>query len=218
MIRVLKSYNWDEYTPNILQALNAGREKRMGRIILSIPITVDGFIEGPHRELDWVIADDDLHDFYTDLLKKADLILYGRVTYDLMVSYWPTADSDPSVTPAMRRFAATLNPMKKIVFSTSLKNVGWNTQVYDRLIPKDIKKMKTETNSDILLGGGAAITQAFMQHGLVDEYQLMVQPTAIGEGKRLFEGIGQSLKLKYRWSKTFQSGAVALCYQPDGKV
>jgi dihydrofolate reductase len=189
----------------------------MRKVILSMPITLDGFIEGPHQELDWVIADDELHDYYTELLKKADLILYGRVTYELMLSYWPTAATDLSITKGMLRFANTLNPMRKIVYSTTLKNVGWNTQLVDALIPEDILKMKAEPGGDILLGGGAAIAQAFIQHGLVDEYQLLVQPVAIGSGKGLFKGIDQGLKLNFLRSKTFQSGAVALFYQPNGR-
>jgi dihydrofolate reductase len=190
----------------------------MRKIILSIPITLDGYIEGPHRELDWVIADGELHDFYSDFLVTKDLILYGRVTYELMTSYWPTASADPSITKGMLRYANTINPMKKIVFSTSLKNVGWNTQVMTALIPEEIIRMKAQPGRDIALGGGAILAQAFIQLGLVDEIQLLVQPVAIGDGKSLFKGIHDALKLNLMWSRSFQSGAVALCYQPDGVV
>ncbi len=190
----------------------------MRKIIFSIPISLDGFIEGPHRELDWVIADDDLHDFASDLLSRGDLIMYGRVTYELMVSFWPTATDDRSATKSIVRFANTLNPMKKIVFSKTLKQVGWNTQVVDTLIVDEIKQMKAQPGGDILLGGGATLAQAFIQGGLVDEYQLVVQPVAIGEGKSLFKGIYEMPKLHYQWSRPFQSGAIVLCYRPNGEV
>src|SRR4030043_1714799 len=98
--------------------------EQMRKIIFSIPITLDGYIEGPHRELDWVIADDEVHDFYSDLLENIDLVLFGRVTYELMAGYWPTATNDPSLPAGMLRYANTINPMKKIVFSTTFKNVG----------------------------------------------------------------------------------------------
>jgi dihydrofolate reductase len=187
----------------------------MRKIIFSIPITLDGYIEGPNRELDWVIADDELHDFYSQLLKNADMILYGRVTYELMVSYWPTALDNSSIPESMIRFANTLNPMHKVVFSKTMKNAGWNTSVVDTLNPEEILEMKSEQGKDILLGGGASIAQTFMQHGLIDEYQLLVQPVAIGIGKPLFNGIHDRLKLNFIWSRPFQSGVIALCYRPD---
>lgn len=187
----------------------------MRKVIFSIPITLDGFIEGPNRELDWVIADDELHDFYSQLLKNADMVLYGRVTYELMVSYWPTAASISSIPESMVRFANTLNPMSKIVFSKTLKNAGWNTRIVNSVVPEEIEKMKAQPGSDIALGGGASIAQVFMQHRLIDEYQLLVQPVAIGRGKPLFNGIHDMLKLDFKWSQPFKSGAIALCYHPD---
>jgi dihydrofolate reductase len=190
----------------------------MRKLIFSIPITMDGYIEGPHRELDWVIPDDELHDFYADLLTSADLILYGRVTYLLMLSYWPNAPTDPATTAGMLRFAAALNPMKKTVYSSTLKDPGWNTQLVDSFNPDDIQKLKDQPGRPILLGGGASLAGQFMKHGLIDEYQLMVMPAVIGAGKSLFTGVDQPFKLNYQWSRSFASGAVVLCYQPDGKL
>jgi dihydrofolate reductase len=190
----------------------------MRRIIFSIPTTLDGFIEGPHRELDWVIADDDLHEYYASLLKNSSIILYGRVTYELMISYWPTASNDPNATKSMVNFANALNPLPKIVFSKTLQHVGWNTTVQQAVVPEEINRMKSEPGGNIILGGGAVLAQTFIKNKLVDEIQLMVQPVAIGAGKALFQGIEGGMKLKYLRSQTFQSGAVALCYQPDGKL
>jgi dihydrofolate reductase len=190
----------------------------MRKIILSIPITLDGFIEGPHRELDWVIPDDALHDFYTNLMQGADLILYGRVTYELMAGYWPSATSDLNATPSMQRFAQTLNPMRKIVFSRTLKQVGWNSELRSTFNPQEIRTMKTEPGADILLGGGAAIAQAFLENHLVDEYIPVIQPVAIGSGKALFGGLSGLPYLELLWSQRFASGAIALSYKLDGKA
>lgn len=180
-------------------------------------MSLDGFIEGPHQELDWTIADDELHEFYSDLLNTGDLLLWGRITYELMVNYWPTASNDPALSKGELRFANTVNPMKKVVFSKTLKNVGWNTQLVDTFNPDEILDMKTRPGGSILLGGGASIAKVFIQHGLIDEYQLVVHPVAIGAGTSLFGGIKDVLKLEYLWSRPFKSGAVALCYRAKGK-
>jgi dihydrofolate reductase len=190
----------------------------MRKVIFSINITLDGFFEGPHRELDWAIADDDLHNYYARLLKNASIILFGRVTYELMASYWPTVSNDPSIPEGVINFANALNPLPKMVFSNTLQHVGWNTTVLKAVVPDEIKKMKTEPGGDIILGGGAVIGQSFFHYGLVDEIQLMVHPVVIGAGRGLFQGIDNGMKLKYLRSQILQSGAVALCYQPDGKV
>jgi dihydrofolate reductase len=165
-----------------------------------------------------VIADDELHDFYTQLITNADLIFYGRVTYELLASYWPTATSDPSLPKSMVRFANALNPMPKIVFSNTLENVGWNTRVCKALIPEEINQLKSQPGRDLLLGGGAAITQTFLKYGLVDEFQLLVHPVTIGRGKALFSGIHEMQKMDFLWKQPLQSGVIALGYHPDGAV
>lgn len=190
----------------------------MRKVIMSIPITLDGYIEGPNHELDWVIADDELHDFYSELLANADLIFYGRITYELMANYWPTATLDTSLPKGMTRFANTLNPMQKIVFSKSLKNVGWNTQISKVVDPDEIKRLKSQPGRNLLLGGGASIMQTFLQNGLVDEFRLLVHPVLLGKGKSLFIGIGEMSKMEYVWKQPLRSGVIALCYRPDGKV
>ncbi len=189
----------------------------MGKIVFSMNITLDGYFEGPNHELDWSIVDGEMHDFYADQLNSADVILFGRVTYKMMKDYWPTAPSDPQVTSGMLNFANALNPMKKIVYSTTLKDPGWNTQVISKFTPDDAVRLKSEYTGKILLGS-ASIFLAFLRNGLVDEIQLMVHPVAIGKGTPLFSGLDGGIKLDYQWSKTLHSGAVVLCYQPAGMV
>lgn len=190
----------------------------MRKIRFSIPITLDGYIEGPQHELDWVIADDELHDFYTDLLQNADLMLYGRLTYQLMQGFWPTASSDPDASPGMLRFAAALNPMRKLVFTRTLREAGWNTQIAPSLDISEINTLKSQPGADILLGGGASLAQQFMKLGLVDEYQLVVMPVVIGKGKALFQAVSGLPRMSLQWTRVFKSGAVVLCYRPDGKL
>ena len=190
----------------------------MRKNILSIPITLDGYIEGPNRERDWVIADDELHDYHTHLLENADLVLFGRVTYELLANYWPTATSDPSLPAGMRRFAEAINPMPKVVFSKTLSDVGWNTKIAKSIDPQEIKELEKQAGGNMVLLGGATTTQTFIQHGLMDELQLLVHPVAIGSGKPLLGDIHSLQKLDFLRRQVFQSGVVALCYQPDGKV
>jgi dihydrofolate reductase len=112
------------------------------------------------------------------------------------------------------RFANALNPLPKIVFSRTMKQANWNTQVKSEVIPEEIIKIKSETKRDILLSGGPSLARIFINSGLVDEYQLVVQPVAIGEGNSLFRGIKDTLRMDFYWSHPFTSGAVALCYRP----
>lgn len=190
----------------------------MRKIIFSIPITIDGFIEGPNRERDWVIADDELHDFYTNMMQDGDLLIFGRVTYELMAGYWPTAPSDPNATEAEKRFANTLNPKKKIVFSRTLGHVDWNTQLVRDFDPQDIKIMKSQPGGNILLSGGASMAQVFFKYELVDEYIPVIQPVAIGNGKALFDGLQELPKLAFKGYQRHHSGALALRYQVNGNV
>jgi dihydrofolate reductase len=179
-------------------------------------VSLDGFFEGPNRELDWSIADDDLHDFYADLLSHADLIIFGRVVYEMMASYWPTASTDPNATLGMRRFAEALNPMAKIVYSTTITHVGWNTRLLWQFLPEEFMQIKASTPGIILLGGGANLVETFIKNRLVDEIQLVVHPVALGAGRALFPRLDQVRTLQFQWIKPFPSGAVALSYLVDG--
>lgn len=190
----------------------------MRKLVFSMNISLDGYLEGPHGELDWTVADAEMHDFFTNLLKQADLMIFGRVAYQLLASYWPTAASDPHIDRSELDFANTINPLPKIVYSRTLENVGWNTQVKREFQPEEIMELKAQPGRNIALSGGAAIAQTFLRHGLVDEIQLVIHPAAIGNGKALFGGLNDTLKLDFAWKQEFASGAVVLCYHLDGKL
>jgi len=189
----------------------------MRKIIFSINTSLDGYFEGPHKELDWTIADAELHDFYSDLLGDADLFIFGRVEYQMMLDYWPTAPSDPNATPSEKRFANTLNPKPKIVYSKTLRQVGWNTQLRNTFIPQEILELKSQPGSYILVSS-AAMARVFFSHGLVDEYIPMIHPVAIGSGNAVFAGMTTLPRLETLGSQRLASGAVAIRYsvQTDG--
>jgi dihydrofolate reductase len=172
-------------------------------------MTLDGYID--HTA---VIADDELHERASELLLNADIVLYGRIAYQLMADYWPTAPSDPSLSPSVREFANTINRVQKIVYSKTMENVSWNTKIVREVDPDEIRAMKLLPGKDILLGPGASIAQTFMGLGLIDEYRFVMQPIIIGKGKRLFVDNDKRKDLLFIGQNTLHSGVVELIYQP----
>lgn len=189
----------------------------MRKVIFSINTSLDGYFEGPHKELDWTIADAELHDFYSDLMRDADLLIFGRVTYQMMLDYWPTAPSDPNAQPSEIRFANTLNPKPKVVYSKTLRQVGWNTQLRNTFDPQEILELKSQPGSNIFVDG-AALARVFFSHGLVDEYIPMIHPVVIGSGNAVFAGMTNLPRLETMGIQQLASGAVAIRYrvQTDG--
>lgn len=181
----------------------------MRKLILHMVVSLDGFIEGPDKELDWFVDDDEMFKYFQDLLNSVDAMLYGRVSYQRMADYWPAAHDE---------FADKMNTMPKIVFSRTLERVEWNNS---RLIKEDIgeeiSKMKKQSGKDLVLFAGADIASTFRQLGLIDEYRLLVTPVVLGNGKPLFQDVKDKFSLKLLKTKTFGSGNVLLCYQPVKK-
>jgi dihydrofolate reductase len=146
-----------------------------------------------------------------DQLNNADLLLFGRITYELMASYWPTENAvanDPIV-------AAKMNAIAKIVFSRTLEEVKWsNTRLVKDNIAEEVLRLKRQPGKEIGIFGSSDLTAALMQMDLIDEYRIMVNPIILGSGKPLFNGIRQRINLKLLETKTFSSGNVLLYYQP----
>jgi dihydrofolate reductase len=158
----------------------------MRKVILMMSVSLDGFIEGPDRELDWHMVDDELHSHFNEQLSAMGAFLSGRVTYELMAEFWPTADTDPSSTGPMVEFARIWRDMPKIVFSRTLERADWNTTVARDVVAEQVMELKAQPGGDLVLGG-ADIAAAFMRHDLIDEYRLYVHPVVIGQGKPLFQ-------------------------------
>ncbi|HET6768722.1 MAG TPA: dihydrofolate reductase family protein [Chitinophagaceae bacterium] len=178
----------------------------MRKLIAVMNMTLDGFCD--HTSM---IADDEIHEHYSELLRSAGAVLYGRITYQLM-EYWPTVLKDPTGNKAMDEFAAVMDKVPKIVFSRTLKSVEWKSA---RLAKKDLKEevleLRQESGKDIFVGSPSLIV-ALSQLNLIDEYQLGVQPTVLGSGLPLFKNIEDRIDLKLLKTKTFGCGALMLYY------
>ena len=179
----------------------------MRNLIFAINTTLDGCCD--HTK---AIANEELLEHYTLLLRDADLIVYGRKTYQLMVPYWPDIAKNHSEAKAEIEFADTFDSINKIVFSRSLDSAEGNTRIVRTNLKDEILKLKQEQGKNILVGG-VSIPSQLIELGLVDEYRFVVQPIVAGEGRRLLEGITlEKLQLKLVESKIFKSGCVALRY------
>jgi dihydrofolate reductase len=180
----------------------------MRNVIYAINITLDGCCD--HTKM---IADEEIHEYFTDLMRDVDLLVFGRKTYQLMVPFWPEVAKNHSMTKAMNKFADTFDSINKIVFSQSLDSAEGNTRVVRTNLEDEILKLKREQGKHILIGG-VAIPSQLIELGLVDEYHFVVQPVVAGEGRRLSEGISlqERLQLKLVDSKILKSGCAALRY------
>jgi len=184
----------------------------MRKIVLWMSVSVDGFFEGPNRELDWHLVDDELHSHFNEQLSAMGGFLDGRVTYQLMAAFWPTADVDPASTPPMREFARIWREMPKIVYSRTLERADWNTTIVRDVVVEEVLALKARPGGDLVLGG-ADLAAAFMRHDLIDEYRLYVHPVVIGRGKPLFPTSDARTRLRLAETRTFGNGVVLLRYQ-----
>lgn len=183
----------------------------MRKLIAAMNVTFDGFCD--HTSM---IADDEIHQHYTDLLNSGDTILYGRITYQLM-EYWLTVLKNPTGNRSMDEFAIAIDNISKVVFSNTLKDPGWKTaRIAKRGLKEEVLTLKQEAGRDILVGSPGLIVQC-ANLDLIDEYQLSVQPTIAGKGLPLFKNINARVDLKLLKTKTFGCGAVIFYYEPKKK-
>ena len=184
----------------------------MRKLIFFMLTTLDGYYAGPNGEIDWHNVDDEFNEFAIDQLNSVDTLLFGRVTYEGMASYWPTPDAiadDPVV-------AGKMNQLQKIVFSKTLDKVVWeNTRLIKANAPEEIAKLKEQPGKDLIIFGSSDLAVTLIPYGSIDEYRIMVNPIVLGNGKPVFKGIKDKLKLRLIKTKTFRSGNVLLFYQPE---
>jgi dihydrofolate reductase len=186
----------------------------MGRIVMPVSVTLDGFHEGPDADLGWQLVDEELHTHFNEELAKMSAFLDGRVSYELMSGYWPTADQDPASSPAEVAFAKIWRDMPKVVYSRTLEEAGWNTRIEREVVPEEVRAMADAAPGDLALGG-ARLAAAFRRHGLVDEYRLYVNPVALGAGTPLFDPTDGPVRLELAAApRTFGNGVVLLRYRP----
>ena len=185
----------------------------MRKLIAAMNMTLDGFCD--HTAM---IADDEIHEHYNELLSNAGSLIYGRITYQLMENYWPSVVKNPIGNKPADKFAVLIDNISKIVFSRTLQHVDWkNTELKKEVIKEEVLELKHQTGKNILVGSPGLIV-ALTQLDLIDEYQLGVQPTISGSGLPLFKNIRNRVDLTLLKTKTFGCGAIMLYYEPAKKM
>ena len=182
------------------------------KVILFNMITLDGFFEGPNQDISWHNVDEEFNEFAIQQLDTIGAIIFGRVTYVGMASYWPTdlalAD-DPEV-------AGRMNSIPKLVFSQTLDKADWNnTRLIKGDIAAELTRLKQQPGKDLFIFGSGRLAASFTMLGLIDEYRLIVNPVVLGQGTPMFRGLSQPLKLSLLSTRVFKSGNVLLFYEPS---
>ena len=186
----------------------------MRKLVVFNNVTLDGYFAGINGDFSWAHSGNDDVEFNAFVAENASgggQLLFGRITYELMASYWPTPNAiknDPIVAEGM-------NSMPKVVFSRTLDKVSWsNTKLVKGDIASEVRKLKEEPGKGMAILGSGSIVSQLAPEGLIDEYQLLVNPVVLGTGRTMFDGIKEKLNLKLTKTRTFGNGKVFLCYEP----
>ncbi|HMH22199.1 MAG TPA: dihydrofolate reductase family protein [Puia sp.] len=184
----------------------------MRKLLVFNFVTLNGYFKGPNGDLSWNRQGGaEESEFAAENAQSGNVLLFGRVTYEHMAGFWPT----PQALKHAPALAEGMNKAEKIVFSRTLKKAEWNnTRLVKDNIVEAVRKFKQEKGNDMVILGSGSIVNQFAEEGLIDEYQFMVNPVALGDGTPLFKGIRQSLNLKLVNTRTFKSGVILLSYQP----
>jgi dihydrofolate reductase len=197
----------------------------MRRIVMFNRVSADGYFAGPDGSLDWVVPDDQLDAEGAGGIPGSGAILFGRRTYEMFEAFWPHALDDSPTAPdphgpvrrsaAMKRMAIWINEATKVVFSRTLKDVTWaNSDLRHELEPSEIDAMKAQPGKDMMVFGAGSIVSQLTEHGLIDEYQFVVSPILLGDGRSLISGVTNNLRLELLELKKYDSGNVMLRYAP----
>lgn len=177
----------------------------MRRVILSMMVSVDGFIEGKDPEHNWHNWDNEMAGYMMNFFKTVDTFIYGRRSYEAMIAYWPELSDE---------FANVMNQTKKLVFSRTLENVIWNSKLINSNSVEEIRSLKKEEGKDMVLFAGADLAETFINNNLIDEFRLIVNPILLGSGKPLFKNIDKIYNLKLKETLSFNCGNIILIYEP----
>jgi len=185
----------------------------MRNLIFFMHTSLDGFVAGLNGEMDWIKVDEEMFDFVATMTEQADTALYGRVTYEMMQSYWPKAGEQPNASKHDIEHSTWYNRVSKVVLSKTMKEAGLhNTKVIGDQLSDNINKIKQQGGKNILIFGSPRASQSLLNQGLIDEFWLFVNPIILGQGMPLFKNITGTTKLKFVESKTFTCGVIALHY------
>jgi dihydrofolate reductase len=183
----------------------------MGRLSVFNLVTLDGYFSGQDGDISWHNVDAEFQDYAQKKSNSGNILLFGRRTYELMANYWPSMDAiknDPIVAQGM-------NSSSKIVFSRILNEVGWqNTRLVNDDMLGEVRKLKQQCGQDLTILGSGSIVAQLTQAGLIDEYQILLNPVVLGKGRTMFEGIKERLTFRLTGSRTFGNGNVLLSYIP----
>jgi dihydrofolate reductase len=184
----------------------------MRKLVVFNNVTLDGYFTNKNGDMSWAHRDDpEWNAFTAENAKGGGVLLFGRITYELMASFWPT----PMAMEIMPDVAKGINNMPKIVFSRTLDQASWNnTKLVKSGLVEEVQKMKNEPGEDMVILGSGSIVSQLSEHRLIDEYQIVVIPIILGQGRTMFEGMTEKLALKRTKTRTFENGNVLLCYAP----
>jgi dihydrofolate reductase len=172
--------------------------------------TLNGFYKGPNEDISWHQHGGEEAAFAAEGANSRSTLVFGRITYEMMASYWPT----PMALENMPEVAKGMNASEKIVFSNTMKTASWsNTKIVGGNIIDEMKKIKKQSGPDLTILGSGSIVSQFAEHGLIDDYQFMIDPVALGNGTSVFKGLTRKLDLKLKGTRSFKSGVVLLWYQ-----
>jgi len=187
----------------------------MRSLIVFNHVSLDGYFVDKKGDMRWAHKQDpEWNEFVAGNARGGGVLLFGRVTYEMMAGYWPTPMAAQN-SPAM---AERMNNLQKVVFSRTLDKASWNnTKLVKGDLATEVRKMKQESGQGLVIMGSGTIVSQLAQEGLIDEFQIVVCPIVIGSGRALFEGVKEKLNLKLTKSRTFGNGNVYTCYEPVGK-
>ncbi len=183
----------------------------MSKVILFNLMTLDGFFAGPGGDIGWHNVDEEFNEFAIEQLNTVGTLIFGRVTYQMMASYWPTPEAitgDPIV-------AGKMNELSKIVFSKTLERADWsNTRLVKGDAVQEVRQLRSQPGKDLYIFGSANLAAALMHAGLIDEYRVIVNPVILGNGQPLFPCVDHQVNLRLLNVRTFRNGNVLLYYAP----
>jgi len=186
----------------------------MRRLVLFMHVSLDGFVAGLNGEMDWIKVDDQMFEYAGQRTNESDTALYGRVTYQMMEGYWPTAADQPNATKHDIEHSTWYNKVDKVILSKTMEGQQLpNTVIISDNIEHRVKALKQQAGKEIIIFGSPSASHTLMQYGLIDEFWLFVNPILLGQGIPLFKNIQQTTELKLVTTATFDSGVVCLHYQ-----
>jgi dihydrofolate reductase len=186
----------------------------MRKLVLFMHASLDGFVAGPNGEKDWIKVDDAIFEFASQRTNESDTALYGRVTFEMMDAYWPTAADQPNASRHDIEHSTWYNTVDKVVLSNSLQGKSLkNTTILSEHVAREIQQLKQAAGKEIIMFGSPSAAHSLMQDNLIDEFWIFVNPVVLGNGIPLFKGIPQRSNLRLLKSHAFACGVVCLHYK-----